>query len=310
MSLKPFSEWCTPETILVLARATDEPARVLSAMRHSGAGAARVLLAQLSTQPRGNMTASFRPRRVLPWPANREFAPSSVPIDRAVTWSEVASQCFFISSVSLHDLPTLVRAFRIGRVVLTAGAGSEPADGKSIEEMLLETLDVPLWIVGPNVRPRSDANPQVERILFPIVFAPGLQDSLQFACQYTRVRRGKLTLLHIFDMRGAGCAPEDRTPFAIQSRLPLKPLFRSGPPCAMDVAVRQGEFGQELVHFNEQRPHDVILMDGFPSGPAIRQVLFQAACPVFMFRAANPVSAERLQCIEASSTEMPNCKAM
>ncbi len=148
MSLKSFSEWCTPETILVLARATDEPARVLSAIRHSKAGSAGVLLAQLSSaQAHGSMTATFRPRRVLSWPTSRESALSPIPIDRAVSWSDVASQSFFISSVSFSDLPTLVKAFKVGRIVLTAGRGAEPGGATSIEEPLLESLDVPIWIV-------------------------------------------------------------------------------------------------------------------------------------------------------------------
>lgn len=311
MSLNSFSEWCTPETILVLARATDQPARVLAAIRNSGAGSARVLLAQLTSTPaQGSMTATFRPRHVLSWPTSRESASSPIPIDRAVSWSDVASQSFFISSVSLSDLPTLVKAFKVGRIVLTAGRGAERGGAASIEETLLESLDVPIWIVGPNVQARVDATSHMHRVLLPITFASSLERSLQFACEYTRVRHGTLTLLHIFDTWARGCAPEDRTPVAVKSRLPLTPLFQSRPPCALEVAVRQGAFDQELLHFNEQRPQDVILMDGFPPGSEFRQVLFHAACPVLLFRAAKPIFAGRAQYFEPALAEVPNRKAM
>lgn len=308
MSDQSLSAWCTPETILVLARPTDEPAQILSAIRHSGAGSARVLLAQLAAQERGSMTASFRPRVVLPWPGNLKSLSSRLPVDQRVTWSDVTSQCFFISSVSLRDLPMLIKAFKVGRVVLTAGRGAIAGERESVETTLLETVDAPLWIVGPNVAQRSGEASQIRRVLFPVTFASGLRDSLHFACEYTRALRGTLTLLHIFDRWAMGGTSQDRTPVAVRSRLPLSPLFRYGPPCGMEIAVREGEFSREVIHFNEQRPHDVILMDGFSSGAAFHDVLFQAACPVFVFRASRSALAEPVQSFEPTLAEVSTRK--
>ena len=99
-----------------------------------------------------------------------------------------------------------------------------------------------------------------------------------------------MTVLHVFENRGPSDNPWERTPLAVEARLPIQELRHEGILCPTEIAVREGYPAKQILNFNEQKVHDLIIMGGprlansarVPGHGVTQSVIAEARCPVLM----------------------------
>ena len=97
-------------------------------------------------------------------------------------------------------LPQAARQVNAGRLIMaTHGRGrlGQITLG-SVAHGLLSTMEIPIFVVGPKSCTRADhCNPK--RILHPVSFSKGYQESVEFARNIAELHNAELMLMHVLD---------------------------------------------------------------------------------------------------------------
>ncbi len=172
--------------------------------------------------------------------------------------------------------------------------------GNGLETDLFATLTVPILIF--NVRTNMNAwnGREFRKILLPIAFGPDLGLQLRFACRFARRYHGRVTVLHVFEDSGTDEQPWERTPVAVEAKLPISELKHEGILSPLEIAVSEGYVARQILNFHERKGYDLIIMGGPRQGNPTRglghgvteAVIAEARCPVLMLgRAIESISA-------------------
>lgn len=290
MSRRIFSRWCCPRTVLVLMSPSDDPAQVLTALLYAERCGAKLLLAQMSPEDpptRGGV-------RIEP-----QSMPQSVPMSQiwkksdsrhSFTSLEIFRKAFVLNGVTQAQISALVRTFNIDRVLFTQSRSGERPAQPGIEEKLMSTLTVPVWIMGRGMALNLGAPPLTGRILLPVSKSPGVEFSFQFACELATMEGASLSILHVFGKSEVGRAIGERNPLIVKSWLPLSKIGGIASLCPIELVVREGDPTTEILEFNACKPHDLVVLqrssmrrDGLSSTPSIvSRLCSQLPCPVLV----------------------------
>ncbi|HKF46675.1 MAG TPA: universal stress protein [Terracidiphilus sp.] len=258
MSDKLLRRWCSPKTILVVMRPSDDPAQVLSAIQYAEMSGAKMLLVQLSAgyMPPGSGETSERicsPRGPI------HESPQS-DVGRTLLSAEVLKRAFVLKEVRVQQLPTVVRTFNIDWVAVTQARGFERAVYPALEERLMSAMNVPVWILGRGMSLNLATPTATHRILVPVEDSPELEFSLKFARKLAESQHATLSVLHVFDGSEESSSAKERSPFTVKSWLRLSSLRLSSTHCPIEISIRQGDPATEILEFNARRPHDLVVL--------------------------------------------------
>lgn len=288
MSAKAFRRWCSPGTILVVMRPSDDPAQVLLSIRHAQQAGAKVLLAQLCDEPLG--PSDLRPQPVPPWLAQNDRA--GAMSGHAMMWAEIVSRAFVLKSVPIGEVPSLVQAFEVDRVIVSSSRSPDQKRLPSLERMIPALVDVPVWVLGRGVALNLGELKPLRRILLPVTYGPDLEFVFRFAWQLARAELASLSVLHVFTSSGKSSSSE-RSPLAVKSWLPWLDVDLSPTDLPIEITIRHGDPAAEILAFNERKPHDLIVLRSSTtanSSPVVQpmlvdQVCSQVPCPVVVLGA-------------------------
>ena len=296
MKVNSLRRWSHPKVILVVSTLTESPAhtlRVVSGLRRTGA---RLFLAQLPVADH----AIFPSGRGIP------FLLMEVPkrFERqggnggaqAFLWAEILSEVTVLKDTPVEKIPALVDSLGADQVaVTTPEIGRLPFHtGSGIHVDLFGSLMVPILVFGPRMNMSSWSGQELRQILVPVALGPNLELQMRFACRFARRHHGRVTVLHVFDHREANTEAWERTPAAVETKLPIAELKQEGIMCPMEISICEGYPERKILAFNEQRVHDLILMGGpgrrSGSGglghSVTESVIAEAACPVLILGGA------------------------
>ncbi len=295
MKSHSFRAWYRPKTILVVSDMSEHPVRTLEVISKVQATGARVFLLPLQKSHDGIRNVE----RGFPYLVFDNGSKSAMPLvddtRRALLWAEILSESVVLKSARFEQVPELAKSISADIVVLVAPDSSftqcYPA---SFDIGLLASVEAPVLIFGKHSDLSSWDHNECRTILFPIAFGPGLEHQLRFACRLAHHHHARLTVLHVFEGRGPHESPWERTPVAVESRLPIAGLKQEGVLCPMEITVCEGYPEQAILRFNERKHHDLIILGG-PRPSALRRlghsvvegVMAQAHCPIVMI--AQPV---------------------
>jgi len=245
--------------VLVVIRPYDDPAQVLLALRHAELTGGKAMLVQLSPEISNDVGLEGSPQ-----PGPRLMDASDIPraIDsgRALMWAEIERRAFIIKGISLDEIPSIVKSFTIDRVIVAANRAVEKLRRSTVEHRLISMLSVPLWILGRGMPLNLGEPNRTRRILLPISFAPEMESDLRFACELAKSHGAALSVLHVFAHSPVESSAGERSPLAVKSRLPLASLRAANVAWPIEVVIRQGDPATQIVEFNRQRPHDLIIL--------------------------------------------------
>lgn len=288
MSRRFLGRWCSPRTVLVVMAPHDDPAQVLTAIRHAELSGARLLLAQMSpeTPAEGSMARTrSMPQSVSPGQVCRNYDSG-----QSALMSEILRRAFVLNGVSHHQLPALVRTFNVDRVLVTQRRGGERLARPGIEERLISMLAVPVWVMGRGMALNLGTPAVTKRILLPVSHSPEDQFALQFAWELATSEGASLSVLHVYRRSDDCHTGGEKSPLALKSWLPIDEFAETSSPCAIEIAVREGEPAAEILEFNSRKPHDLVILrpsparrSGLPSKPGtMSRLCSQLPCPMLI----------------------------
>jgi nucleotide-binding universal stress UspA family protein len=291
MNINSLRRWANPKAILAISTASENPAhtlRVISGLRSTGA---RLFLVPLTA----TMPIMFPGERDSSFPGGAAFGSfkrlSAEGAGHANLWAEILSEVTVVRNTPIERVPALADSLGVDLVVMTASEiGRIPLRARNNTHAdLFGSLLHPILICGSHLKRMSQWDSrELRKILVPFVFGPNLPRQLRFACRFARRHHSRLTLLHVFESQEAGLPSRDRSISGLEARLPLAELKQEGILCPMEIATSEGYPERKILSFNEDKPHDLILMGG-PRKRALfngmgngvtEAVLARAQCPV------------------------------
>lgn len=297
MKTNSLRKWSHPTVVLVISTLTDSPAHTLRVISGLRSTAARLFLVQLPaatpiTYPTdrgipfllGSAPKSFE--RGLGSGASQEFL-----------WAGILSEVTVLKNTPVERIPALADSLGADLTVLTTPEiGRVPFRGTDTADMdLFGSLAIPILIFGLRMKMTSSWDGrELHKILVPVAFGPDLPMQLRFACRFARRRHSHLTVLHVFENHITNIHPGERTPLAVEAKLPISELKQEGIMCPMEIAISEGHPERQILSFNERKPHDLILMGGPGrqnslqlSRPGVtEEVIAGAQCPVLILGSA------------------------
>jgi hypothetical protein len=271
--------WYRPKKILIVSDMSEHPARTLEVITKVQGTGARLFLVPLHKPTYGPHL-----------PFDDKQAGKS-PLDdthQALLWAEILSEATVLKSARLLQVPELAESVKADIVILVASSGGfTQLNAGQFEIGLLGSLDIPILVFGRQMDLTSWNYNDFHSILMPITFGLGLAYQLRFACRLASHYRAHLTLLHVFEGRRPDECHWERTPVAVESKLPISDLKREGILCPMEIAVCEGYPEQAILRFNDRKHHDLIILGTSRSWTqrefrrsVVEGVTTQADCPI------------------------------
>ena len=283
--------WSHPKAILVVSDLAESPAhtlRVISGIRTTGA---KVFLVQLPYPAYATWRLGSDPHFVTPSAASVEYR-SAKATDQAFLWAEILSEVTVLRNTPIERIPALTDSLGVDMIALTrAEIGRMPFHaGDSHEVDLFGSLKVPIMICGVRTGMSLWSARDAHKILVPVAFGPHLELQMRFACRYARRHHGRVTVLHVFENGGMGSEPWERTPVAVEAKLPIAEMKQEGIMCPLEIAIFEGYPERKILAFNQQKPHDLIIMTGPCRRDSIQalghsvveDVIAESSCPVLI----------------------------
>jgi nucleotide-binding universal stress UspA family protein len=286
MKTHSFRGWYRPKTILVVSDMSVHPARTLQTIGKFRRTGAKLFLLSLQRPAYALSTESGFPLIL-----NHGFRSQEPPAEdtrRALLWAEILSEATILRNCHFEQVPQIADSIDADIVLLVAPDNrATPLNATRFDAGLLGSFEAPVLVFSRHVDLDSWNRDDFHHVLVPVTFHPGLADQLRFACGFARHYHARLTVLHVFEGRGPVEHHWERTPIAVEARLPLADLKREGMLCPIEIAVCEGYPEQSIPRFNERKHYDLIIMGeprlsmqrGFGHS-VVESVTAEAHCPV------------------------------
>jgi nucleotide-binding universal stress UspA family protein len=304
MKTHSFRGWYRPKTILVVSDLSEHPARTLQTIGKFRRAGAKLFLLSLQ-RPGYAMSGSETAGPSMLNHGFRSQEPSPDDTRRAVLWAEILSEATILRNSRFEDVPQIAESIGADIVLLIAPASrATPLNAPSFDAAVLGSFEVPVLVFSRHVDLDSWYRDDFQRILVPVTFGPGLAGQLRFACSFARRYHARLTFLHVFEGRGPAEHHWERTPVAVEAKLPLAELKREGMLCPMEITVCEGYPEQAIARFNERKHYDLIIM-GEPhfsvqrsfSHSVVESVTAEAHCPVVIIGQGHKTTSAAIESV-------------
>ena len=276
----------------MISNRSENPAHTLEVVTSIRAAGAKVFLVQLP----GPVNPMRGPGHDVPsLVTDTETTPgekSAYGTRQAFLWAEILSEVTVVKNTPIERITSLADSLGAELAVFTTSAVGliRFRTGKGFESDLFASLAMPILIFNARMNMNAWNGREFRKILLPITFGPELGLQLRFACRFARRYHGRVTVLHVFGSRGADEQPWDRTPVAVEAKLPISELKHEGILCPLEIAVSEGYAARQILNFHERKGYDLIIMGGPRLGNAARglgngvtaAVVAEAPCPVLM----------------------------
>ena len=296
MTINSLRRWCKPRMILVISNRSESPAHTLDVVTRLRGMQAKVFLVQLPG-PVNTMRGPVHDLPSLVTDNQTTTEGQSVHGTRqAFLWSEILSEVTVVKNTPIERIPAFADSLGAELVVFTTHAVGliRFRTGNGFESDLFASLAVPILIFNARTNMNEWNGRKFRKILLPVTFGPDLGFQLRFACRFARRYHGRVTVLHVFENRGTDEQPWDRTPVAVEAKLPVTELKREGILCPMEIAVGEGYPARQILNFVERKPHDLIIMGCRHYRDSVRRlghgvaeaVIAETRCPVLILGGA------------------------
>jgi nucleotide-binding universal stress UspA family protein len=199
-----------------------------------------------------------------------------------------------LNGVPAEQIPALVKSRGVDRVIVATRieSGVERFLDESLAEDLMASLEVPVFIFGPNAQANAVSDPRPRQVLLATSFRPGNSVCTGFASAFAELHDAQLTMLHVLDAGGMSEQQRERARVAARQKLsayiPNEARLGRQPV----ITIREGDPSAKILEESSSFPNDLIIL-GSPSssmvsriltGSVVHHVITEARCPVVTIR--------------------------
>ena len=279
MKLSPMSD---PDPILVATNLDDTQMLLAHAVVQARANGARILLAHvIAPVVTEKNTAPAEVRMAGPGLCHEtqdalEFAALQLQ------WQGILCDPFLLSGDTAEQIAALARAKNAGRILVGAYRDS----GRSLALRLMASVEIPVFILGPQVTPFPSGDAHEGRILLPLSLRHERPAYLRLAARLARETGARIALLHVIEAEGMTDAEKQREQMRARMQLAALAAMEKRVRYPIEIVVREGNVPRAIVE-EAMCPHRDFILLGSGSLRAedgkqgiVQQVIERARCPV------------------------------
>lgn len=296
VTVKAFSRWCAPEVILMVTNLRDSETLLFHGTNQAKRTAAKIVLAHLAGPAHLLSGTPWDARTARPKPSLGHVRAALDRMAQRLRWVGIACEPLVLWGPPVEEIPALAKVWSADRVIVTTQGDLHLGDksAQTVAEQILSSLEVPVCVIGSSVPPPPSGASPVKRVTVALSLAVKPDRLLRFACEFATEHQATLTVLHVFDPKDPSTHFAERTPVEVASRLPAWICGKSGPPCSLEVRVREGNPANEIVKHLASTKQDFLILGapGPSSGPRFdrpsvaQAVVNEASCPALILRQA------------------------
>jgi nucleotide-binding universal stress UspA family protein len=294
--------WGIPDTILLATNLHDAPHLVPHAIAQAKHSRAKILLVHVIEPEYFRTNPAQGIPFVIPGPTVRAVQRQLNQIVKQFQQEGILCEPIILKGMAGEEIPALVKQRVADRVIV--GTRSAEAIGRillgSIAEDLLHEVDVPVFVIGPYVRPQVRPDQEPVSILFATSFHHKSQHSAQLALEIANLHQARLTLLHVLPS-GSSSAKESQRLHKqraeeLLSLITEETKLWSSP----SIAILEGDPATEILAEATRLSADLIVLGSTGASKTARllaagvvhRVIAQAKAPVITLRQEQELSKE------------------
>ena len=164
----------------------------------------------------------------------------------------------------------------------------------SVAQEILNRVEVPVCTIGPGAHAAA-AHGRPKRILHPVSFRPGYEESASFALKMAHFYQAEITLLHVVDFEHKELHAEEWARSQLQRLIPDEAVLWS----YVNAQVEVGGVVDHVLDVAAEMRADAIVVGVdapgrlWPGNSTAYSIIAQAGCPVFTVR--HHATAETVQ---------------
>jgi nucleotide-binding universal stress UspA family protein len=197
-------------------------------------------------------------------------------------WQGILCDPFLLSGDTAEQIAALARAKNAGRILV----GAYRDRGRSLAQRLMASMEIPVFVLGPQVTPFPSGDAHEGRILLPLSLRHERPAYLRLAARLARETGARVALLHVIEAEGMTDAERQREQMRTRMQLAALAATEKGLRYPIEIVVREGNVARAIVE-EAMCPHRDYILLGSGSLRAedgkqgiVQQVIERARCPV------------------------------
>ena len=279
MKLSPMSD---PLPILVATNLDDTHMLLTHAVVQARANGARILLAHVIAPVRSEKNRAPAEVRMAGPGLCREAQDALEYAALQLQWQGILCDPFLLSGDTAEQIAALARAKNAGRILV----GAYRDRGRSLAQRLMASMEIPVFVLGPQVTPFPSGDAHEGRILLPLSLRHERPAYLRLAARLARETGARVALLHVIEAEGMTDAERQREQMRTRMQLAALAATEKGLRYPIEIVVREGNVARAIAE-EAMCPHRDYILLGSGSLRAedgkqgiVQQVIERARCPV------------------------------
>lgn len=198
-------------------------------------------------------------------------------------WQGILCDPFLLTGDPAEQIAALARRKGATRILMAASRGA----GCSMADRLMARVEIPVFVIGPQVTPFPAGDTHAGRILLPLSLRSRGTTHLRLAARLARETGSRVALLHVIDPAGMTETEKQRAQMRARMQLAALAATEESLRSPIEIVVREGNVVRAIVE-EARCPHrDCILLGRNSPGPEnhqgggiAQQVIERARCPV------------------------------
>lgn len=297
MDTEKLQRWAGPRLILVATNLADEATLVGHAASQARENGAKVLLVHVLRPP--SLHAQFSPRPESLIRSSRSAAAWEVLLRMAkmIEWQGAECEPVLLEGEPAKKISELVRERAVDRVIVATRStqGLERLLAGSVAESLMDSVEVPVCIVGPGAAANPFRGMTTGHIILALSLHRNRPDCVEFAASLASRTRTALTMMHAVDAAGLGEPDKTAAHGVAHAALVALASKVQGPLPPFDIAIHEGSAVRAILKEEASRESDFIIMGSSSHGmvsalfgtSVVHRVVAAARCPVITLRPAS-----------------------
>lgn len=197
-------------------------------------------------------------------------------------WQGVLCDPFLLAGDTAEQIAALARAKSAGRILV----GAWRDGGRSVAQRLMASVEIPVFVLGPQVTPFPSGDAHEGRILLPLSLRHERPAYIRLAARLASETGSRVALLHVIETQGMTESERQREQTRTRMQLAALAAMEKRVRYPIEIVVREGNVPRAIVE-EAMCPHRDFILLGSGSLRAedgkqgiVQQVIERARCPV------------------------------
>jgi nucleotide-binding universal stress UspA family protein len=304
MAQSTIVRWSDPKVILVATNLLEGQTLLLHAIYQARLSGANVLLVHVVRRSSLRAELPKGAPSFLPGPVLQSVKSKLDETVKEFLYKGILCEPIILAGQPAEQIALLAKSRRVDRVIAATryASGVERLVEPSVAEELIETLDIPVCMIGRRAHPGPACGTPLGRILMATALDSMSSTLGSFASTLAELNHARLTLLHVIDTDGMSNQQRELARMVARQKLasliPREARHRQEPV----LLIRDGDPGTIILDEAGALPQDVVILGKSKSSvvsrlltnSVVRRVVIESQCPVITIKSPSTDADEEM----------------